>query len=89
MTTQQGEKNNRGAGKIKKGYRQSFGLLGILAVIGFILEAITTANTTLPTWPVNIIIIAGYIVLTAILYFYFKGPVIRWIVSIPSTVAAV
>jgi len=89
MTTQQGEKNKRGAGKIKKGYRQSFGLLSILAVIGFILEAITTANTTLPTWPVNIIIIAGYIVLTAILYFYFKGPVIRWIVSIPSTVAAV
>jgi len=90
MTTQNGEKRKSGGDRLSKRYRESFGLLAGIVIFGFLVEAFTPpGKISLPYWPWNIVIIAGYIIITAIVFFNFKGRVVKRIVGIPSTVAAV
>lgn len=90
MTTQNGTKKASGGSKFRKGYREAFLLMIGLILAGFVGELVTyPMKVELPHWPWNIALIAGYIVISATVYFGFSGTAVRWIVSIPSTVAAV
>ena len=92
MTTQNEEVKNKAAKKRSKWkYREGFGLLAALIIVGFILEIIThPSRVELPQWPVNLIVIGGYILVTAVIFYSAKrNPFIRWMHSVPSTIAAV
>lgn len=92
MTTQKEEARENTANKRGKWkYREGFGLLAVLIIIGFIIEIIThPARVELPQWPVNLLALGGYIFVTAVIFFSAKRhPFVKWMHSIPSTVSAV
>ncbi|MGM0565599.1 MAG: cytochrome c biogenesis protein ResB [Bacteroidota bacterium] len=72
------------------GYSESFSFAFGLIIAGFIIEYFAgSAKILLPEWPVNLIVIIGYIIITAVAYYFFRGIVVKWMVSIPSAIAAV
>ncbi len=71
-------------------YSESFSFAFGLIIAGFIIEYFTgSAKILLPEWPVNLIVIIGYVIITAVAYYFFRGIVVKWMVSIPSAIAAV
>lgn len=84
------EKQNGGGNNQKLwGYSESFSFAFGIIIAGFLIEFFTSGKTIVPEWPVNIFIIIGYIVLTAVFYYGVKGKTVKWLVSIPSAIAAV
>ncbi|MDZ7777144.1 MAG: cytochrome c biogenesis protein ResB [Bacteroidales bacterium] len=72
------------------GYSESFSFAFGLVIAGFIIEYFTgSAKIIIPEWPVNLIFIVGYVIVTAVTYYVIKGTVVKWMVSIPSAIAAV
>ena len=72
------------------GYSESFSFAFGLVIAGFIIEYFAgSAKIILPEWPINLIVIIGYLIITAVSYYFIKGIVVKWMVSIPSAIAAV
>lgn len=71
-------------------YKEGFLIaLGII-IAGSAIEAFTQGGITMPGWPVNLIIGVVFINILTLLYITLqKHPVIRWLSSAPSAIAAV
>lgn len=90
MTSDIKKGNNPQGGNTPWSYNESFSFAFGLVVAGFIIEYFAgSAKILLPEWPVNLFIIIGYVIITTVAYYLFKGKIVKWLVSIPSAIAAV
>ncbi|MBN2892667.1 MAG: cytochrome c biogenesis protein ResB [Bacteroidales bacterium] len=73
-----------------KNYRQSFLIVIALALIGFFVEFITPENgIKIPGWPINVVILAVFIIYILALHFLWKSKLIKMLSSVPFTIGAI
>lgn len=84
-------KKNTPSGKLKLwSYNESFTFSAALIVAGFFLEySMASSQIALPGFPYNLWIIGGYLFITLISFYFLKGNIVKWLVSIPSVIASV
>jgi len=73
------------------GYVESF-FIGIgLMLTGFFLEVMTTGNATITlSYPMNIYVIVGYVLLLIVLYKWFTNTqLIRWLTKVPASISSI
>lgn len=74
-----------------KKYSKSFVAIFIILIIGFIIEFFSaSAGASMPSSPINLIILVFFIVYLIITYTFFKKTeIIEWFTSIPATIAVI
>lgn len=76
--------------KNKLGYQQSFLIVIVLLLTGFIVEFITPQNgIKIPGYPVNLVILAVFVVYILGLHFFWKSNLKKWLSSVPATIGAI
>ncbi len=72
------------------GFVESFLFSFSLVLLGFVIEYFNNgAYYGLPSMPYNVILFGVLIIIYCILHFFFNDPLIRWLSSIPATIASV
>jgi hypothetical protein len=71
-------------------YKESFLIAIAFLITGFLIE-ILSANkaVSIPSWPLNIIILGMYIMLIILFARFIKHPIINWLSTVPAAIASI
>lgn len=82
------KKDQRPMWQFPWGYAESFIITLGLLLVGFILELVIPGqNFRMPSYPINIIILVIFITYIVGTHFFFKGPIMSWLSSVPAAMA--
>lgn len=82
-------KRNKLFSQFPWGYIESFIIVFVILIIGFILELFTSKPIAPPAFPRNLLIIILFIVYIGTTYYFIKHPLIEWLTTIPAAISAI